>query len=322
MREPERIFQRAQATADLLETFRELRFAFAVGLADLRQFLVFGKILGGGVDAGAGGHDVVSRHTGFGELLQRGGRDIDARLTETAQRKGSRELRVEFVGDVSANLVAVAADARAERGDNTFRLGSPGHHLFDGGTDHTVLQSTATAMRGTDHTGFRIGHKHRQAVGREHAERHVLLRGHLAVGLDHCRLIRGFAHLPSCFALAAGHVETERTVHYEQFVHIDGNAGMHLADQAQFRIDSVGERHTIGEHMVRIIAGFTPEIAVRIVSFAGAAKSRGVHDFDARRKHDRNGHRNWIAIHVGRVDRIAVKNRVIILLVSHFSCFP
>ena len=144
----------------------------------------------------------------------------------------------------------------------------------------------------------------------------------MAVGLDHCRLIRGFAHLPSCFALAAGHVETERTVHYEQFVHIDGNAGMHLADQAQFRIDSVGERHTIGEHMVRIIAGFTPEIAVRIVSFAGAAKSRGVHDFDARRKHDRNGHRNRIAVHVGRVDRIAVKNRVIILLVGHFFCFP
>ncbi len=95
---------------------------------------------------------------------------------------------VEFVGDVSANLVAVAADARAERGDNTFRLGSLGHHLFDGGTDHTVLQATATAMRGTDHTGFRIGHEHRQAVGREHAERHVLLRGHLAVGFDHCRI--------------------------------------------------------------------------------------------------------------------------------------
>ena len=93
---------------------------------------------------------------------------------------------------------------------------------------------------------------------------------------------------------------------------------MHLADQAQFRIDGVGERHTIGEHMVRIIAGFTPEIAVRIVSFASAAKSRGVYDFDARRKHDRNGHRNWI----GRVDRIAVKNSVVILLVSHFFCFP
>ena len=96
---------------------------------------------------------------------------------------------------------------------------------------------------------------------------------------------------------------------------------MHLADQAQFRIDGVGERHTIGEHMVRIIAGFTPEIAVRIVSFAGAAKSRGVHDFNARRKHDRNGHRNRIAIHIGRVDRIAVKNSVVILLVSHIFLF-
>ena len=93
---------------------------------------------------------------------------------------------------------------------------------------------------------------------------------------------------------------------------------MHLADQAQFRIDGVGERHTIGEHMVRIIAGLASEIAVRIIAFAGATKSRGVHDFDARRKHDRNGHRNWIAVHVGRVDRIAVKNRVVILLVSHF----
>ena len=176
-------------------------------------------------------------------------------------------------------------------------------------------------MRGTNHTGFRIGHEHRQAVGREHAERHVLPRGHLAVGLDHCRLIRGFAHLLSGFALAARHVETERTVHDEQFIYIDGNAGMHLADQAQFRIDGVGERHTIGEHMVRIIAGFTPEIAVRIVAFAGAAKSRGVHDFDARRKHDRNGHRNRIAVHVGRVDRIAVKNRIVILLVSHIFLF-
>ena len=176
-------------------------------------------------------------------------------------------------------------------------------------------------MRGTDHTGFRIGHEHRQAVGREHAERHVLLRGHLAVGFDHCRIIRGFGHLLSGFAFAAGRVETERTVHYERFVHIDGNAGMHLADQAQFRIDGVGERHTIGEHMVRIIAGFTPEIAVRIVSFAGAAKSRGVYDFDARRKHDRNGHRNRIAVHIGRVDRIAVKNSVVILLVSHIFLF-
>lgn len=90
MREPERIFQRAQATADFLETFRELRFAFAIGLADFRQFLVFGKILGGCVDAGAGGNDVISRNTGFGKLLQRGGRNIDARLAETAQREGSR----------------------------------------------------------------------------------------------------------------------------------------------------------------------------------------------------------------------------------------
>ena len=177
-------------------------------------------------------------------------------------------------------------------------------------------------MRGTDHTGFRIGHEHRQAVGREHAERHVLLRGHLAVGFDHCRIIRGFGHLLSGFAFAAGRVETERTVHYERFVHIDGNAGMHLADQAQFRIDGIGERHAIGEHMVRIIAAFTTEIAVRIVAFAGTAKSRGVHDFDARRKHDRNGHRNRIAVHIGRVDRIAVKNSVVILLVSHFFCFP
>ena len=176
-------------------------------------------------------------------------------------------------------------------------------------------------MRGADHASFRIGHEHRQAVGREHAERHVLLSGHLAVRFNHCRLIRGFAHLLSGFALAARHVETERTVHDEQFVHIDGNAGMHLADQAQLRVDGVGERHTIGEHMVRIIAGLASEIAVRIIAFAGATKSRGVHDFDARRKHDRNGHRDWIAVHVGRVDRIAVKNRVVILLVSHFFVF-
>ena len=176
-------------------------------------------------------------------------------------------------------------------------------------------------MRGADHASFRIGHKHRQAVGGEHAERHVLLSGHLAVRFNHCRLIRGFGHLLSGFALAARHVETERTVHDEQFVHIDGNAGMHLADQAQLRVDGIGERHTIGEHMVRIIAGLASEIAVRIIAFAGATKSRGVHDFDARRKHDRNGHRDWIAVHVGRVDRIAVKNRVVILLVSHFFVF-
>ncbi len=96
---------------------------------------------------------------------------------------------------------------------------------------------------------------------------------------------------------------------------------MHLADQAQLRVDGVGERHTIGEHMVRIIAGLASEIAVRIIAFAGATKSRGVHDFDARRKHDRNGHRDWIAVHVGRVDRIAVKNSVVILLVSHIFLF-
>ena len=33
MREPERIFQRAQATADFLKTFRELRFTFAIDIA-------------------------------------------------------------------------------------------------------------------------------------------------------------------------------------------------------------------------------------------------------------------------------------------------
>ena len=39
-----------------------LRFTFAIGLADFRQFLVFGKILGGCVNAGARGNDVISRN--------------------------------------------------------------------------------------------------------------------------------------------------------------------------------------------------------------------------------------------------------------------
>ena len=69
MREPERIFQRAQATADFLKTFRELRFTFAIGLADFRQFLIFGKILGGRVDAGARRHDIVGWNSGLGKLL-------------------------------------------------------------------------------------------------------------------------------------------------------------------------------------------------------------------------------------------------------------
>lgn len=135
--------------------------------------------------------------------MQRGGRNIDARWPKRLSVKVPGNCASNSSAMSPANLVAVAADARAQRGDNTLRPGSLGHHLFDGGADHTVLQATTAAMRGADHASFRIGHEHRQAVGGEHAERHVLLSGHLAVRFNHCRLIRGFGHLLSGFALAA-----------------------------------------------------------------------------------------------------------------------
>lgn len=99
MREPQRILVRAQAAADLVKTFGELRIALTIGGADAGQFLILRQILRGRVDARTRGYDVVGRHARLGELLQRGGGDIDARLAEAAQREGSRELRIEFVRD-------------------------------------------------------------------------------------------------------------------------------------------------------------------------------------------------------------------------------
>lgn len=54
MREPQRVFERAQAAADLVEPFGKLRIAFAIGGADAGQFLVFGQVLRGRVDAWTG----------------------------------------------------------------------------------------------------------------------------------------------------------------------------------------------------------------------------------------------------------------------------
>ena len=150
-------------------------------------------------------------------------------------------------------------------------LGSLGHHLFDGGADHTVLQATTAAMRGADHASFRIGHEHRQAVGREHAERHVLLRrspgrplqplpAHPSVSPSRC--LRSPSRLPA--PCAPDTSKPNGLVHDEQFVHIDGNAGMHLADQAQLRVDGMSESATrLASTWFRIIAGLASEIAVR-----------------------------------------------------------
>ena len=54
MREPQRVFERAQAAADLVEPFGKLRIAFAIGGADAGQFLVLGQVLRGRVDAWTG----------------------------------------------------------------------------------------------------------------------------------------------------------------------------------------------------------------------------------------------------------------------------
>ena len=92
-----------------------------------------------------------------------------------------------------------------------------GHHLLDGRADHAFLQTATAAVRCADHAGFGIGHEHRQAVGGEHAERHVLPGRHLAVGFDDGRLTViprrvVFAVRLVFRLLRAGHVESERLV--------------------------------------------------------------------------------------------------------------
>ena len=96
---------------------------------------------------------------------------------------------------------------------------------------------------------------------------------------------------------------------------------MHLADEADFRAEHVGERLAVGEHVFRFVAGFAAEVEVREIAFAGAAESRGVDDFDAGGQHDRNGHGNRVAVFVSGVDGVGIEDRVIVLCAAHVLFF-
>ncbi len=168
-------------------------------------------------------------------------------------------------------------------------------------------------MRGADHACFGIRQQHRQAIRGEHAQGHVPLRGHLAVRFDDGRLLVRF----TITGLRAGHVEAERTIQHERIVHIDGPAGMHLADQRDLRAKHAGERHAVGKHMLGIVTGFAAEVEMRVVALADAAETRGVDHFDAGCQHDGDGDGNRIAVLVGGRDRVAVEDRVVVLGVAH-----
>ena len=94
---------------------------------------------------------------------------------------------------------------------------------------------------------------------------------------------------------------------------------MHLADEADLRAERGGERHAVGEYVFRVVSGFAAEVEVREVTFAGTAESRGIDHRDAGGQHDRDGHRNRVAVFVGGVDGVGIEDRVIVLFVAHVT---
>ena len=305
MRVPQRVLQRAQAMAHAVDAGGQLGFALAVRAAQCRQLIVLGQVLGGGGHARAGFHDAIVRDSRGGELLQRGGGDVDTGAAETCGGGRAGEPRVEFGGDRLADLIAVAADARSERGHHALDAGAlAGHHPY-GFADHALLQAAAAAMGHADHAGFGVGQQHRQAVGGEDAEGDAAPGRDLGVGLDHRRL-----RLAAVGQCAAGGVEPVVAVRCIRFIHVDGGAGVDLADQGQPRVDLVGERGAVGGHMLRIVAVLAAEVEPGRVALAHAAQARGVHHPDAGGQHDGDGHRDRAAVLVGGADGVAVQDAV------------
>ena len=166
--------------------------------------------MGGGVDARARIDDAVGGNTRLGELHAGSLGDVDAGASESRQGERTGELRVELVGDGVADLVAVAADARSERGRDALRRSALGHHRINRGTDDAALQALAPAVSGADHAGLGVGHQHRQAIRSEHAQSHTRARRDLPVRLHDGRGLRLAVggHLTG----RAGHIEAERGV--------------------------------------------------------------------------------------------------------------
>ena len=141
----------------------------------------------------------------------------------------------------------------------------------------------------------------------------------MAVGFDYGRFPCGVVNGSRGVGLGTGHVESERTVQHERLVHVHRVAGMHLADEADLRAERGSERHAVGEYVFRVVSGFAAEVEVREVTFAGTAESRGIDHRDAGGQHDRDGHRNRVAVFVGGVDGVGIEDRVIVLFVAHVT---